>query len=252
MQTVLADLAVAHIYGVLLVFARVGAAFMLIPGLGEGHLPARLKLTAALLVAFAMAGAVLDQPQVVPPNLGGVTGQIGAEIVAGLLLGTSARILFMALHVAGTIIAQQSGVGLLVPSSIAPGGVSAMAQVLLFGGISLVFALNLDHQLLHTVRDSYALFPLGELPDPGDMALHLTGVVTTAFALGVRLSLPFLVIGFTMYAGLGVINRAMPQMMVFFVAAPALTLMGLVLLAIVLPTILLGWAAAFDDAMFGR
>jgi flagellar biosynthetic protein FliR len=84
------------------------------------------------------------------------------------------------------------------------------------------------------------------------MALHVTRTVSESFGLGVRLSLPFLVIGFALYAGLGVINRAMPQMMVFFVAAPGFTLVGLVLLAITLPMLLWTWAGAFDAALFGR
>ena len=136
-----------------------------------------------------------------------------------LLLGTVARTMFNALQVAGTVMAQQAGLGLIIPASIEPEGVSALAQFLLFGAISLIFALGLDLQLLLAIRDSYALFPLGELPDPGGMALHVTRTVGTAFSLGIRLSLPFLLIGFTLYVGLGVINRAMPQMMVFFVAA---------------------------------
>jgi flagellar biosynthesis protein FliR len=247
----LADLATFQIYGTLLVFARVGAAFMLIPGLGEIYLPARLRLCAAVLVAFAMAGTVLEQLPASPPHLGMAARQIGAEIMVGLLFGTWARLLFMALQVTGSIVAQQAGLGLLIPAAVVPEGMAALGQVFLLGGISLVFALNLDHQLLLAIRDSYGIFPLGELPDPADMAAHITSTVSTAFALGVRLALPFLVIGFTMYAGLGVINRAMPQMMVFFVAAPALTLIGLVLLAIVLPTLLLSWARAFDGAMFG-
>jgi flagellar biosynthetic protein FliR len=248
----LADLATVQIYGGLLVFARVAAALMILPGFGETHLPPRIKLAAALLITLAIAGTVPGRPELVPATLGVVAGQIGAEIVAGLLLGTTARILFMALHVTGTVIAQQSGLGLLVPSAAEPEGVSAVAQVLLFGAISLIFALDLHHDMLRAVRDSYALLPLGELPDVADMAAHLTATVSTAFALGVRLSLPFLVIGFTVYAGLGVINRAMPQMMVFFVAAPALTMIGLGLLAVMLPTLLLAWASAFDAGLLGR
>lgn len=248
----LADLATIQIYGGFLVFARVAAALMLLPGFGETHLPPRVKLAAALLVALAIAGTVPGRPEVVPATLGVVASQIGAEILAGLLLGSSARILFMALHVTGTVIAQQSGLGLLIPTALEPEGVSAVAQVLLFGAISLMFALDLHHQLLLAVRDSYAFLPLGRLPDVADMALHLTETVSTAFALGVRLSLPFLVVGFTVYAGLGVINRAMPQMMVFFVAAPALTMIGLVLLAVMLPTLLLAWASAFDASLLGR
>jgi flagellar biosynthesis protein FliR len=246
----LADLTAVALYGGFLVFARVAAALMLLPGFGETHLPQRVRLIAALLVAAAMAANLPGRPEVLPAPAT-MAGEIGAEIVVGLLLGTVARTLFLALHVAGTLIAQQAGLGLLVPASIEPEGVSALAQILLFGGISLIFALDLDHQLLLAIRDSYALFPLGELPDAGDMARHVTRTVSDAFSLGVRLSLPFLVIGFTLYAGLGVINRAMPQMMVFFVAAPGFTIIGLVLLAVTLPTLLWTWAGAFDAALFG-
>jgi flagellar biosynthesis protein FliR len=246
-----ADLTAAALYGGFLVFARVAAAFMLLPGFGETHLPPRVKVVAALLVAAAMAGSVPGRPDLVPmPAM--MAGQIGAEIVVGLLLGTVARALFNALHVAGTVIAQQAGLGLIIPASVEPEGVSALAQILLFGAISLVFALDLDRQLLLAIRDSYTLFPLGQLPDPGNMALHVTRTVSEAFGLGVRLSLPFLVIGFILYVGLGVINRAMPQMMVFFVAAPGFTIIGLVLLAVTLPMLLWTWAGAFDAALFGE
>jgi flagellar biosynthesis protein FliR len=251
MLPTLADLTAAALYGGFLVFARVAAALVLLPGFGETHLPQRVKVIAALLVAVAMAGNVPGRPEAVPTP-GTMASQIGAEIAVGLLLGTVARTLFMALHVAGTVIAQQAGLGLIVPASIEPEGVSALAQILLFGAISLIFALDLDHQLLLAIRDSYALFPLGRLPDPGSMALHVMRTVSEAFSLGIRLSLPFLVIGFTLYAGLGVINRAMPQMMVFFVAAPGFTIVGLVLLAVTLPTLLWTWAGAFDAALSGH
>ncbi len=251
MLPTLAEVGAATLYGGFLVFARVAAAFMLLPGFGETHLPPRVKVVAALLVAAAMAGSVPGRPELVPlPET--MAGQIGAEIVVGLLLGTVARILFNALHVAGTLIAQQAGLGLIIPASIEPEGVSALAQILLFGGISLIFALDLDHQLLLAIRDSYALFPLGRLPAPGDMAQHVIRTISDAFSLGVRLSLPFLVIGFVLYAGLGVINRAMPQLMVFFVAAPGFTIVGLALLGITLPVILWTWAGAFDALLLGE
>ncbi|HEX5077959.1 MAG TPA: flagellar biosynthetic protein FliR [Geminicoccaceae bacterium] len=250
MPPTFADLTAAALYGGFLVFARVAAAFMLLPGFGETHLPPRVRLVAALLVAAAMAANVPGRPALVPPPAT-MAGQLGAEIVVGLLLGTVARTMFNALHVAGTVMAQQAGLGLIIPASIEPEGVSALAQFLLFGAISLIFALGLDLQLLLAIRDSYTLFPLGELPDPGGMALHVTRTLSTAFSLGIRLSLPFLLIGFTLYAGLGVINRAMPQMMVFFVAAPGFTIVGLVLLAATLPMLLWAWAGAFDAALFG-
>jgi flagellar biosynthetic protein FliR len=78
----------------------------------------------------------------------------------------------------------------------------------------------------------------------------LESVVTTgskSIALGLQLSLPFLMIGFIINLGLGFINKAMPQMMVFFVGQPVIIIGGLFLLNIILPTLILTWSGAFDD-----
>jgi flagellar biosynthetic protein FliR len=49
---------------------------------------------------------------------------------------------------------------------------------------------------------------------------------------------------------LGAINRAMPQLMVSFVGAPALTLGGLALLALAAPILLSFWSDAVERALF--
>ncbi len=46
---------------------------------------------------------------------------------------------------------------------------------------------------------------------------------------------------------LGIINRAMPQLMVVFVGAPAITAAGLVLLMLLAPVMLGLWAAALGE-----
>jgi flagellar biosynthetic protein FliR len=48
---------------------------------------------------------------------------------------------------------------------------------------------------------------------------------------------------------LGVINKAMPQLMVAFVGAPAITWGGLVLLLVATPFILQVWLTAFEGAL---
>lgn len=247
-----ADLAGGQLYGGLLVFCRVGAALMLLPGFGEAHLPPRIRLAVALLVTLALAGSVPDRPEAVPSSTAALAGEVGAECIVGIMLGATARFFLLALHVTGTLIAQQAGLGMITPSAITPEVGTVIAHLLMLGAVNLIFAFDLDQQLLFALRNSYLLLPIGQLPEPGDMARHMTETMSAAFALGVRLSLPFLVIGFTVYAGLGVINRAMPQMMVFFVAAPGLTMIGLILLGIALPTMLLSWAGTFEARIFAR
>ncbi len=92
--------------------------------------------------------------------------------------------------------------------------------------------------------------PLGAGALPLDLLSSriLQGVGST-FATGIQLALPFLVVGTLIYAALGFINKAMPQLMVFFVAAPAITGTGLILFLIALPMILTHWAGGLDAAL---
>ena len=55
-----------------------------------------------------------------------------------------------------------------------------------------------------------------------------------------------MIAGLIYNVALGAINRAMPQLMVSMIGAPAQTLGGLALLMIALPTGLMVWNDAFD------
>src|SRR6185437_7686435 len=77
----------------MLVFARVGAMVMLMPGLGEENIPMRIKLSIALMLTLILLALMLH------------------EIVIGIILGATARVTLSALQVAGSVIAQQMGLG---------------------------------------------------------------------------------------------------------------------------------------------
>ena len=70
--------------------------------------------------------------------------------------------------------------------------------------------------------------------------------ITRTFALAFSLALPFVVGALLYNLVLGVINRAMPQLMVTFVGAPLLTGGSLVLLALATPLLLDTWQAALN------
>ena len=76
----LADWMSLKIYVVLLVFVRVGTAFMLMPGYGEPTVPVRMRLLAALGIGIAVAPVVAGMPAVVPPSIGIILG-VSAEAV---------------------------------------------------------------------------------------------------------------------------------------------------------------------------
>ena len=62
----------AQVYAAGLVFARIGAMVMLVPGLGDASVPPRIRLAFALLVFLPLMGALM----------GGFMNQIAARISA--------------------------------------------------------------------------------------------------------------------------------------------------------------------------
>ena len=60
------ELLAGEVAGVFLVFARVGAALMIVPGFGEHYVPPRLRLSLALLLSLILAPAVVGTADRLP------------------------------------------------------------------------------------------------------------------------------------------------------------------------------------------
>jgi flagellar biosynthesis protein FliR len=151
------------------------------------------------------------------------------------MLGLTARLTISALEVAGSVIAQQLGLGFVTAIDPSQGEQAALVSTFLtMLGVTLIFATDMHHLILAALNDSYTLFAPGELPAVGDAASLVTRTVAGAFRIGIQLSAPFLVFGLLFNIGLGVLARLMPQMQVFFVALPLSILLGLMFLVLVL------------------
>ena len=230
----------------LLVFARVGSMLMLLPGLGERSVPARLRLTIALVLAAVMLPLHRAEYAIELRAIGPVLLMLGEEILVGILLGLTARLTISALQVAGYVVAQQLGLGFVtaVDPMLGQQGV-IIGNFLTLLGMTLLFATNLHHLVIAALNDSYSLFRPGEVPLSGDMAALVTQTVSGAFRVGIQLSAPFLVFGLVFNLALGLLSRLMPQMQVFFVGMPLSILCGLLIFLLVvgaMMTIFLGYS----------
>ena len=220
----------------MLVFARIGAMVMLLPGLGESNIPVRIKLAIALLLTLIIlplhrAAYHVDLQASMTPLL----VLMVHEIVIGIVLGATARVTLAALQVAGSVIAQQMGLGFVTAVDPTQG-----QQGLLIGnflsllGITLLFATDTHHLVIAALSDSYNIFSPGEAMQGGDVAALATRAFAAAFRIGVQLAAPFVVFGLVFNIGLGVLGRLMPQMQVYFVGVPLAILAGFLILALVI------------------
>jgi flagellar biosynthetic protein FliR len=222
-----------------LTFARVGAMVMLMPGIGETNLPARMRLSIVLLLSGILVPLHRNAYTVDLTSLGPLITILFQELIIGAMLGLTARLAISALQVAGAVIAQQLGLGFVTavdPTQNEQGALVGNFLTLL--GITLIFATDMDHLVIAAINDSYTIFKPGEMPLVGDAAQHITQVIAAAFRIGIQLSAPFLVFGLLFNLGLGVLSRLMPQMQVFFIGMPLSILLGLLLLILVMGTMM--------------
>lgn len=223
------------------VFARVGAAFAVLPAFGERVVPMRIRLVGALAMTAVVTPAVAPPPPPAAPAA--LAALLAGETLAGLALGLALRLMVMALQIAGTIAAQATSLAQFFGGNSADPQ-PAIAQILMLAGLALLVLAGFPERAAAYLILSYDLLPAGAWPDPDALAAWGTARVAQAFALGFTLAAPF-VIGAVVYnLALGAINRAMPQLMVAFVGAPAITLGGLALLMVSAPVMLQVWLGA--------
>jgi flagellar biosynthetic protein FliR len=223
----------------MLVFARIGAMVMLLPGFGEVNIPVRIKLSIALLLTMIILPLHRQAYQIDLTSLAPLVVMMLHEIVIGVVLGATARVTLSALQVAGSVIAQQLGLGFVTAIDPTQG-----QQGLLIGnfltilGVTLLFATDSHHLVISALNESYRIFSPGQMFSTGDVAALATRAFASAFKIGMQLSAPFLVFGLIFNLGLGILARLMPQMQVYFVGVPLSILIGFLILALVITAIM--------------
>lgn len=235
----------ALVFQAALLFCRLGAAVMLLPGLGESEVPATIRLSLGLLLTLLLLPLLAPGLPAVPEAPGEVLRVLTLELLAGLWLGGLARGLVLALAQAGQVMG--SMIGLTTPLQGDPelGAQSTpLGRGFGFAATVLVLATGLYAWPLSALVGSYAVLPAGAPFPAGAAADAVAAMVAESFSLALRLAAPFILAGVLFNAGMGLIARVAPQIQIFVVAAPAQIVGGLGLLLLLLPAILAFWDGA--------
>ncbi|TDL74205.1 type III secretion protein [Palleronia sediminis] len=229
--------------GVLGTFLRVAALMALLPGFGERSIPVRVRLVLAIALTAVVAPAAANLYPVAPSGPGAALYL--TETAAGLAMGAGLRILVHVLQIAATMAAQSVSLSQILGTQAADPQ-PAMGHVLVMGGLALAMTAGLHVKVVEFILRSYEILPAGRMPLASELAPWGIARVADSFGLAFVLAAPFVVTSLVYNLALGAINRAMPQLMVAFIGAPAITLGGLVLFAVTAPLLLSLWLAALD------
>nr|WP_209282510.1 flagellar biosynthetic protein FliR [Brevundimonas alba] len=216
-----------------MIFARIGAVLLMLPGVGESYVPPRIRLSLALVVSLALWPVVSGALPALPETLGGMAGWIIREVIVGLAIGALLRSFLTVLATAGEVVALQTTLAFAQtanPLQAQPG--STISAFLMLLGTTLIFATNTHHLFIAGLVGSYELIAPAKPLVTGDFATMAIRTLGDAFMLGIQLSAPVLVFALIFNLASGLVGRVMPAFQVYFAAAPLSIILGLSVFAL--------------------
>ncbi|WP_374599398.1 flagellar biosynthetic protein FliR [Brevundimonas sp.] len=216
-----------------LIFARIGAVLLMMPGIGESYVPPRIRLSLALVVTLCLWPVVSGSLPALPTSLGATVGWMLREVLVGLAIGTMLRIFLTSLSTAGEVVSLQTTLSFAQtanPLQAQPG--TTISAFLLLLGTTLVFATNTHHLFIAGLVGSYRLIAPVQPLATGDFATLAVRTLGESFLLGVQLAAPVMVFALIFNLASGLVGRVMPQFQVFFAAAPLSIILGLSVFAL--------------------
>lgn len=144
-----------------------------------------------------------------------------SELLLGIIMGLSARLVFTAVEYGATVIGYQ--MGFAAANVFDPSGERQIALISQFQNVFaiLIFlAVDGHHLFLRLAVRSYELLPPGQLDLSGEAVPYLIDLTTRMFILGIQFSAPVLAILLLSGLILGALARVFPQLNVFLLSFP--------------------------------
>ncbi|MEQ6342108.1 MAG: flagellar type III secretion system protein FliR [Gammaproteobacteria bacterium] len=216
---------------------RVMALVAMAPVFGAQSVPVRIRVGFSVALTLVIAPVLPPVPVVDPLSSAGLMIVI-QQVLIGLAMGFSLKLVFGAFVLAGQLIGQSMGLGfasMVDPlNGVQVPVVSQFYQVL----VTLIFlGFNGHLVLLEVLADSFRTLPVGPT------GLAMSGVWDLViwgghmFSGAVLISLPAVTALLVANIAFGVMTRASPQLNIFSIGFPITLLLGIVVMLVTLPVI---------------
>jgi len=227
-------------------FLRVLALFTAMPVMGQRTVPMRVRVALSFLVAVAAVGIGPDVPPV-PLDSPDAFLRVVQQVLIGISLGFSVRIVFAAVEFAGEVVGLQMGLnfaGFFDPVTASQGTVAGRY----FGTmVAFLFIVVNGHlATIEAVARSLESFPVGGEPFAFLRMVQPQVWGTEIFMLGLWIALPMIAMLLFVNLTLGVVSRIAPQLQIFAIGFPVTISVGLVGMLFTLPFLEVPFLAALD------
>jgi flagellar biosynthetic protein FliR len=218
------------VFATFLIFCRIGACLMVMPGFSTQRVQPQIRLLIALAITVAVA------PLLLPGMTGVVRGASNAdniqniftELLIGGTIGLMGRYFFLALQFAAIALATYIGLGgAPMPSIDEVDPAPALANLVTLTATVLFFLTEQHLEVIKALVSSYNIMPVSEGFDVQNSVTQLTRTLGVAFVLAVQITSPFIVFSIAVNFLFGLLNIMTPQIQVYFISIPFVAAGGL-------------------------
>ena len=191
---------------------------VVLPGFGDATVTPKIRLLLALSMSACVTPLLVHQELMSSATSVGVLLE---EVGIGVFLGGVVRLLIETLSFVGSIVGRQASLTNIMGSGFSGESQEILDTFFRIYFVTFVFATDLHHLFFQGLYQSYTFWPPGTALDLGDLSRSALEILGQGFQVAVRMGSPFLVFGVSYYVVIGLINRLVPRIPVFFVGRPA-------------------------------
>jgi flagellar biosynthesis protein FliR len=202
-----------------LVFCRVGAVFVLLPGFASARMPISVRLLLALMITVALTPIIMDQNSLDERTLALLHWAMLTELLIGLAFGFWCYCFLHASRFAAGIIASVVGLAGIPGQPLEDQDPSShLATLLSIAATIMIFASDLHLAGLAALIRSYETMPIYTVPDGQWLAKGSIRLVSETSVLALQIASPFVVFAVVVNLALGLCAKFTPQLQIYFAA----------------------------------
>jgi flagellar biosynthetic protein FliR len=221
------------VLSVFILFCRIGFCLMLMPGFSSERVPVNVRLFLALSITLALTPVLSPdvQPSFIHASPMELVRLILSESAIGFLIGFLGRIFFIALETLANAIAMGVGLTSALGAPIDENEpLPAISTLITFTVTTLFFVMDLHWEVVRGLVASYHALPVANGFGTQFSLIQVADCLAKAFFLALRVSSPFIVFSVIVNFAVGLTNKLVPQIPVYFISTPFVVAGGLFLL----------------------
>ena len=242
MPAVLVNWSLLQFQALVLILMRVSPILFMMPVFSSRSLPNLLKAGLTLTVSLILLPLVQLDPRLLPSEPIQFGLLMAAELMIGLILGLSVKIIFTGIQMSGELAGFQMGLSLAsVMDPQSEVNAPILSQFLYLVSLVVFLAVDGHHWFFRALYQSFLLLAPGEIHLQEGLYRHFLGLLTSLFVVAIKIAAPVMAVLIFTQIGLGILAKAVPQINILITSFPLTLGIGLLFLALsielILPTL---------------